>query len=207
MRKITLFIGGLIGFLLTSCGGGSVKIAEGLSPEEAQAVIKTEKSLPAGAKIENYQVVTSTLPLAIMETEYKSYRDAAYKARLDYRTNMTRGLTQVAEKNLATLQEIQNDIISKDEALKSQSPEYIFVLANVKERSRNDGNLTGFISIFDPQNLEPVDLIQVTTPLYNNAVMVTEALEGTLANPQPTSPGNLKTTNPIVDFILKSSPK
>lgn len=206
MKKYCFAIVALFSLLMVSCGGGSVKIDSNLSSEEAQAVLKTEKSLPGGAKMESYQVVKSKLPLALLESEYKSYRDKANKARIDYRTNITRGLDQVAQKNLETLKDLQTDIVEKSANLESTSPEYIFVLADVKERERRDGKLSGYISIFDPQNLEQVDLIQVTTPLYNNAVMVTEALQGTLSNPTQDEE-NPKSSNPVVNFILQSNPK
>ncbi|MCH5226374.1 MAG: hypothetical protein J1F16_00945 [Muribaculaceae bacterium] len=205
--KDLLFIFSFCVFItLSSCGNSSVKIDPNLSAEEAKAVVLTEKSLPGGSKIESYQVVVSTLPLALLDNEYKNLRDEANKARLDYRTNMTRGLPQIAQKNLETLQNIQNTIVEKSKNLEKSSPEYIFVLADVKEKNRRDNNLTGFIAVYDPKSLEQVDLLQVTTPLYNNAVMVTEALEGNLSNPEK---GNeiITSNNPIVDFILKSNPK
>ena len=207
-----------LGFLLTfvfeiglslafiSCGGSSVKIDPNLSSEEIQAVVKTEKSLPRDAKIESYEVVKSTLPLALLENEYRNLRDQVNKAKIDYRTNITRGLQQVAQKNIETLQSIQNVIIEKAANIESSSPEYIFVLANVKERGRRDGKHTGYIAIYDPTTLEGVDLIQVTTPLYNNAIMITEALDGTLINPSQNNE-NLKSINPVVNFILNSDPK
>lgn len=206
MKKFYLFLICLIGLTLASCGSGSVKIDPNLSSDEAQAVVKTEKSLPRTAKIESYEVVKSTLPLALLDNEYKGLRDQANKARIDYRTNMTRGLQQVAEKNIQTLQNIQNTIVEKSSNLQANSPEYIFVLAQVMERERKDGKLSGFIAIYDPNNLQQVDFLQVTTPLYNNAVMVTEALNGVLANPNPDNE-NLKSSNPVVNFILNSNPK
>lgn len=209
MKKYCLFITCAIGILITSCGGGSVKIDPNLSEQEVKALVATEKSLPRGSKIQSYEVVKSTLPLALLENEYKNLRDQAYKARIDYRTNMTRGLQQVAQKNVETLQNIQNTIVENCSRLQSSSPQYIFVLAEVKEKERRDGKTTGFIAVYDPENLEQVDLIQVTTPLYNNAVMITEALDGTLANPvqDPDITQTLKSTDPIVNFILNSNPK
>lgn len=194
-------------FIVSSCGNNHVKIDENLSREEAEIVIKTEKSLPRGSKILSYQVVNNTLPLALLDSEYKSFRDKANKARIDFRTNSARGLTSAAQNNLTTLKNIQSDIVKRDSDLMAQSPEYFFVLAEISERQRKDGNNTGIIAIFDPDNLEQVDLLQVTQPLYNNAVMVTEALNGTLANPTPENIENLKSNNPIVNFILRSHPK
>lgn len=206
MKKAFFAVVSGIMMFFASCGGGSVKIDPNLSAEEARAVVATEKSLPRTCVIESYEVVKSKLPLALMDTEYKSLRDQANKARIDYRTNMTRGLQQVAEKNIETLRNIQNTIVEKSSDLEASSPEYIFVLANVKERERRDGKLTGYIAIYEPANLEQLDLIQVTSPLYNNAVMVTEALAGTLTDPQPDNE-NLQSTNPVVNFVLHSSPK
>lgn len=208
MKKTSFIITCLIGFtlLLNSCGTGSVKIDPNLSSEEAQAVVKTEKSLPRSAKIESYEVVKSTLPLAMLENEYKGIRDQVNKARLDYRTNLTRGLQQVAEKNVETLQTIQKQIVEKSAAIANSSPEYIFVLTKVKEGERRDGKLSGYIAIYDPANIEQVDLVQVTTPLYNNAVMMTEALNGTLSNPASDNE-NITSMNPVVNFILSSNPK
>ena len=207
MKKSGFLKTGLVWLTLAfvSCGS-SVKIDPALSSEEAKAVVKTENSLPRSTKIESYEVVKSTLPLALLDNEFKNLRDQANKARIDYRTNMTRGLQQVAQNNLETLKNIQNIIIEKSVNLASSSPEYIFVLANVKEKERRDGHSTGIIAIYDQTNLEQVDLIQVTTPLYNNAVMVTEALSGTLVNPDQDKE-ILKSDNPVVNFILHSHPK
>ena len=206
MKNFFLIIVCLFVILMTSCGGRTVKIDPNLSPKEAQAVVKTEKSLSRGTKIESYQVVKSKLPLALLDNEYKNLRDQVYKARIDYRTNMTRSLQQVAQKNIETLQNIQDIIIEKFSNLESTSPEYIFVLADVKEKERRDGKLSGYIAVYDPANLEQIDLIQVTTPLYNNAVMVTEAINGTLINPNQDIE-NIKSSNPVVNFILNSNPK
>lgn len=208
MKKHCFIFFAVFSLLFVACGGSSVKIDDNLSSEEAQVVIKTEKSLPRGSKIESYQVVKSKLPLAMMDGPYKTYRDQANKARIDYRTNITRGLDQVAQKNLETLQNIQSQIVEKASNLETTSPEFIFVLANVKEKSRRDGNLTAYISVFDAQNLQQDDLVQVTTPLYNNAVMITEALNGKLSEPNPeTAAENLSSSNPVVNFILQSNPK
>ena len=206
MKKIGFLLISIVALAMAACGGGSVKIDPNLSPEEAEAVLKTEKSLPRGAIIESYEVVNATLPLALLESEYKGLRDQAYKARIDYRTNMTRGLQQVAQKNVETLQNIQNTIVEKSASMESNSPKYIFVLANVKEKERKDGNLSGFIAVFDPSTVELVDLVQVTTPLYNNAVMMTEALNGTLINPNQDL-DNISSSNTVVNFILNASPK
>lgn len=200
---ITAFV-----LFMASCGG-SMKIDNNLSSDEAKAVVATEKSLPRGVKIESYEVVKSKLPLALLESEYKNMRDKINKAQIDYKTNMTRGLQEVAQKNLETIKNCQVEIAEKAANLNATSPEYIFVLASVKESQRKDGKLTGVITIFDPSTLEKVDFIQVTTPLFNNAVMVTKALEGSLANPTDNflSNENLESTNPVVNFILHSNPK
>lgn len=206
MKKFCFIVTCLTVILFEACGGGSAKIDPNLSQEEIQVVKKTEKSLPRGASIESYEVVKSKLPLALLDSEYKDLRDQVNKARIDYRTNMTRGLQQVAEKNVESLQNIQNVIIEKSADLESTSPEYLFGLATVKERERKDGKLSGYIAVFDQTNLEQVDLIQVTTPLYNNAVMVTQALNKTLSDPSQNN-DNLNSSNPVVNFILNSNPK
>lgn len=194
--------------LLFSCGS-SVKTDPNLSKEESEAVVKTEKSLPRGDKMVSYEVVKEKLPLAILEAEYKAYRDQAYKAQLDYRACMTRGLNEAAQKNIEILKNIQNSIVEKSQNLESQSPEYIFVLAEVKERNHRDGKLSGFIAIYDSTTLERVDLIQVTTPLYKNAVMVTQALDGKLTDPTKNNmdSNDVSSSNPVVEFILTSNPK
>lgn len=162
--------------------------------------------MPKSAKIESYEVVKAKLPLALLDVEYKNLRDQANKACIDYHTNITRGLKQVAQKNIETLQSIQELIIEKSVELESSSPEYLFVLANVKEKERNDKKLSGFIAVYDPVSLDQVDLIQVTKPLYNNAVMMTEALSGDLVNPDQDK-DTITSDNPIVNFILHSNPK
>ena len=207
MKKICLLLSVVLILGITSCGNSSVKIDENLSKEEARAVVKTEKSLPRGSQIIDYQVVKTHLPLALLDTEYKNLRDQVFKARIDYRANVARGLKDYAQRNLETLKGIQSQIVYKDSSLTSGSPLYMFVLANVKEPTRKDGKDSGYIAIFDQETLDMVDLIQVTQPLYNNAVMVTEALNGTLANPDPTPVEKLKFSNPVVEFILNSNPK
>lgn len=206
MKKNFFILSFIYAMIMASCGTGSIKTDESMTQEESQAVIKTEKSLPRGAKMESYEVVKTTMPLALLDTEYKSLRDQANKARIDYRVNMTRGLQSMAEKNIQTLQRIQDLIVEKSANIDSTSPEYIFVLANVKEKERQDGNLSGYIAIYDIPDIEQVDLIQVTTPLYNNAVMMTEAMEGIWENPA-SQIENLNSSNPIVNFILNSHPK
>lgn len=209
MRNCWKFIGAFVVLLgMVSCGG-SVKIDPNLSKEEAQAVVMTEKSLPTGDKMVSYQVVKEKLPLALMDSEYKSYRDQAYKAQLDYRACVTRGLTEAAQKNVEILQGLQSSIREKSKQLESQSPEYIFVLAEVKERTRRDGKNSSFIGVYDPETMQQVDLIQATTPVYKNAVMVTQALDGTLCDPAKADPApdQISSTNPVVQFVLSSNPK
>lgn len=205
--NINMCICGMVFLMLTACSRSSVKIDDSLTPQQAKAVLTTEQSLSSGDEIVDYKVVEGTLPLAMLESEYKGVRDRVNKARIDYRTNITRNLQSVAQQNLATLTEIQSMIVEKDSALTAMSPQYIFVLAQVNEKSRRDGNTTGFIGIYDAENVQQLDFVQVTTPLYNNAVMVAEALNGTLVNPNPEAPDALETSNPVVDFILHSSPK
>lgn len=199
----------LLGLIMCSCGGSSIKIDPNLSPEEKEAVVKTEKSLPHGDKMVNYTIVKSTLPLALLDQEYKNMRDQVFKYRLDYINCMKRGLEAPAQKNLENLAQIQNIILEKSAALESASPQYIFVLAEVKERTRRDGKVSAFIAIYDSSTLQQTDLIQITTPIFKNAEMVTEALDGTLANPETFSnnPSELNSSNPIVNFILHSNPK
>lgn len=194
--------------ITVSCGRSSVKINPDLNETEVECVLKTENSLSRTDKIENYTVVYSTLPLSLLESEYKDFRDQVYKARLDYINCIKRGLEQPAQKQLDILKQIQDIILEKDSIINATSPEFLFVLAEVKENTRRDGNLTGYIAVFDPTTLEKVDLLQVTTPLYNNAVMMTEAINGTLADSQYVnqSSGKMQSANPVVNFILQSHP-
>lgn len=209
MKNLIKNIGSIIFIVIfISCSNNS-KFEGNFSGDELKAVKITEKSLPRGAKIEDIQVVKEKLPLALMETEYKSVRDRVYKARLDYRACMTRGLNAAAQKNAETLVEIQNIIREKAETLESASPQYLFVLAKTKERaSNNEEKLFGYIAVFDSNTLEKVDFMPVTTPLYNNAVMIAEALNGTLSNPSSTGDSeSLKIENPVVQFIVNCTPK
>ena len=193
--------------MFVGCGNGS-KFEDNFSGDDLKAVKITEKSLPRGAKIEECQVVKGKFPLALMDTEYKSVRDKVNKARLDYRSCVTRGLNEAAQKNAATLEEVQNLIREKSKTLEAASPEYLFVLAKVKERSANKDGLFGYIGVFDSKTMEKVDIIQVTTPVFNNAVMATEAVDGTLGDPASTGDAtSLKSDNPIVEFILGCTPK
>lgn len=204
---IKSFVGVILLMTAVSCGSGS-RFEGQFSGDELKAVKITQKSLPRGARIEDCRVVKAKLPLALMEPQYKSVRDKAFKARLDYRSCITRGLEAAAQKNEETLAEIQNLICDKSESLESTSPEYLFVLAKVKEPSAIKEGLYGYIGVFDIETMEKVDIIQVTTPLYNNAVMVTEALNGTLSNPMSNGDTtSLKVENPIVEFILGCTPK
>lgn len=197
----------ILAAIFMGCGNGS-KFDGNFSGDELKAVQITEKSLPRGAKIEDCKVVKAKLPLALLDTEFKSVRDNVNKARLDYRACITRGLNEAAQKNVETLAEIQNLILEKSETLESASPEYLFVLVKVRERSATKEDVFGYIAVFDPKTMEKVDIIQVTTPVFNNAVMVTEALDGTLSDPASNGDiATLKTDSPIVEFILSCTPK
>lgn len=193
--------------LLVGCGNSS-KFEGQYSGEDLKAVLITEKSLPRGAKIEDCKVVRGKLPLALMESEYKSIRDKVNKTRLDYRSCLTRGLDAAAQKNAKALADIQTLIQEKSISLASTSPEYLFVLANVEERGASNRGPVGYITVFDPESMEKVDMMQVTRPLYNNAVMVTEAINGALSDPVATTDAaSLKCDNPVVEFILGCNPK
>lgn len=208
MKNILSAFGILILMLISLSCNNTSKFEERFSGKELKAVLLTEKSLPHGAKIEDCKVIQGKLPLALLQNEYKSVRDNVNKARLDYRTCLTRGLNTAAQKNVDMLNEIQMLIQEKSQSLEASSQEFIFVMATVKERSTNKNVLTGYIAVFDPETLEKVDFIQVNRPLYNNAVMVTEALNGTLSDPTANDETeSLKSDNPIVNFILGCEPK
>lgn len=208
-RFVVAGVVSLLLVMMSGCGGGSVKFDSGMSEQDREAVLKTKSSLSSGDKMESFSVVTSKLPLALLEPEYKSVRDEVNKAKLDYINCLKRGLDGPAQQKLEILKQVQTTIQEKDSSINVGSGEYIFVLADVKERTRRDGNLTGFIAVYDPETLEQVDFMQVTTPLYNNAVMMTEALEGRLADPKyfTENPSELTSNNPVVSFILRSNPK
>lgn len=209
MKSFTKILGiTILMFTLFGCSKGS-KFDDKFSGDDLKAVKITEKLLPKGAEIEDCEVVRGKLPLALLEDKYKNTRDLVNKARIDYRTCMTRGLNDAAQKNVETLAKTQDQIREKSRSLEESSPEHMFVLAKVKEkRSNNKEGLTGYIAVFDAGTLEKVDMMQVTTPLYNNAVMVTEALNGRLADPSSGAEStSLKSDNPVVAFILGCTPK
>lgn len=159
----------------------------------------------------DHQVVSGQFPAEMMADAFKAYRDAVFKAQLDYRACQTRGLKAGMEKAVATIAECQAGIKSKVEELEKvqANAEHLFVLATIEEKGRTGKIHSGLIVVFNPETLDMEQWVPITTPVQNNAVLITNAVNGSLIDNGMEANQDLASvaTNPIVKFILQSSAK
>ena len=191
---------------LSSCSGSSS--SGGNTPEE-KAVSYVKKQLKRQGKLVDYQIVNGQLPIEMMADDFKAYRDAVFKARLDYRACQVRGLKAGMEKAVATITECQEGIKSKvDELSQAQTgDEHIFVLGTVEKKG--NGNKFNIVVAFNPETMEMEKWETVTTPIQNNAILLTNALSESLLNYGMRQDENLDSlantvNDPVVKFILTS---
>lgn len=173
--------------VLSSCSSGSS--SSGNTPEE--------------------QVVNGELPVALMADEFKAYRDAVFKAQLDYRTCQVRGLKAGMEKAVATIAECQEGVKSRVEELSKglTGSEHLFVLGTVERKGSH--SQVGIVVVFNPETMEMEKWETVTTPIQNNAVLLTNALSESLLDYSMSQNQNLDSlanavNDPVAKFILKS---
>ena len=192
--------------VLSSCSGGSS--SGGDTPEE-RAVNYVKKQVKKEGKLVDYEVVNGELPVALMADEFKAYRDAVFKAQLDYRTCQVRGLKAGMEKAVATIAECQEGVKSRVEELsKAQTGgEHLFVLGTVERKGSH--SQVGIVVVFNPETMEMEKWETVTTPIQNNAVLLTNALSESLLDYSMSQNQNLDSlanavNDPVVKFILKS---
>lgn len=196
--------------LLFSCGSAGSSDSN-LSAEENEAVAYVKKHLNKGEKLISYEIAKSEMPTALLSEELKSYRDAAYKAALDYQSCKTRGIEQGMEKAKQSLISCQEDICNVNTQFtqsEAGKKEYLFVLGKVDNRN---GSKSKIIAAFDTENKTNELWLPLTKPVYNNALMVSACLSGKLIeislNPQDNPVGIIgKISNPIVNFIIDSEP-
>lgn len=201
----------MIALVLSSCTSGSAP--KGNSQEE-KAVSSVKMRLESNAKLVDYQVVKGQIPIEMMADELKPFRDIVFKARLDYGTCKVRGLEAGMEQALAKIKECQEGIkgIAEEFAKAQTRSEHIFVLATIEEKSAVGKKQSSLIAVLNPRTKEIEKWEPITTPIKNNAVMVVKAMRGTLLDDGADSNQNISSladaeTNPIVKFILKSTPK
>ena len=205
MKK--LFLGLMVlTAVLSSCSGGSS--SGGNTPEE-RAVNYVKKQVKKEGKLVDYEVVNGELPVALMADEFKAYRDAVFKAQLDYRACQVRGLKAGMEKAVATIAECQEGVKSRVEELsKAQTGgEHLFVLGTVERKGSH--SQVGIVVVFNPETMEMEKWETVTTPIQNNAVLLTNALSESLLDYSMSQNQNLDSlanavNDPVVKFILKS---
>ena len=192
--------------LLSSCSGSSA--SGGNTPEE-KAVNYVKKQTKKQGKLVDYQIVNGQWPMEMMADEFKAYRDAVFKAQLDYRACQVRGLKAGMEKAVATIAECQEGVKGKVEELsKTQAGgEHLFVLGTVERKGSH--SQVGIVVMFNPETMEMEKWETVTTPIQNNAVLLTNALSGSLLDYSMSQSPNLDSlanavTDPVVKFILKS---
>ena len=211
MKQFFLCLIAMAAMLLTSCSSNPASSAD--TPEE-KAVSYVKKQLKRNGKLIDYQVVREQLPAEMMADAFKAYRDAVFKAQLDYRACQTRGLKAGMEKAVATIAECQAGIKSKVEQLeKAQADdEHIFVLATIEEKGRTGKIHSGLIVVFNPETLDMEQWVPITTPVQNNAILLTSVANGAIPDNGMNANQNLDSlasvaTNPVVKFILQSSAK
>lgn len=207
MKNLFLILSLLIAFGMASC---SSNIAPNDNTQEGKAVKFVKKQLKKNGKLLDYQIVNGQLPAEVMADEFKAYRDAVFKARLDYRACEVRGLKAAMEQNIAKIEKCQELVKEKAEELtKAQADsEHLIVLATVEEKGRAGKFQSHLIAVFHPETLELEKWLPITTPVKNNAIMIVNAQNGTLLNADE-DPESLtgKTEDPVVQFILRSNPK
>ena len=207
MKNLLLILGILIAIGMTSCSSNATPDD---NTQEGKAVKLVKKQLKKNEKLIGYQVVNGQLPIEVMADEFKAYRDAVYKARLDYRACEVRGLKAAMEQNVAKIEKCQELVKEKaDELAKEQADDkHVIVLATVEEKGRAGKFLSHLIVAFHPETLKQEMWLPITTPVKNNAIMIVNAQNGTLLDADE-DPENLisKTEDPVVRFILKSTPK
>lgn len=196
--------------LMSSCSFDSSTNISGLGDKETKAV-KYVKTHLDGARLVKYEIVEEQLPLSVYSDYFKKYRDEVYKAQLDYKSCQTRGIQQGMEKALNTILNCQTEIVDRIHKMSESADtcKYLIVLADVKERSGNPGNL---IVAFNPQTLKMEKWISITTPIQNNAALIINSKSQTLLPYSLTMKQNFDSlantvTNPVDRFILLSSPK
>ena len=208
MKNLFLISFLIMAAMLLSCSSG-----KGDSQED-KAVSYVKKRLERNTKMVDYQVVKGQMPLEMMADELKSYRDIVFKARLDYNTCKVRSLQAGMDMALAKIKECQDGIKGiADELAKTQAGgEHIFVLATLEEKSVLGKRQSSLIAGLNPETMEIEKWVPVTTPVKNNAIMVANAMNGSLLDDGMDSNENVDkladaTENPIVRFILKSTAK
>ena len=197
--------------VVSSCSSGSSPKGES---QEGRAVSYVKKHLERNTKLVDYQVVKGQMPIEMMADELKNYRDIVFKARLDYGACKVRGLAAGMEQALAKIKQCQEGINGiADELAKTQAnSEHIFVLATIEEKSALGKRQSNLIAVLNPETMEIEKWVPVTTPVKNNAIIVANAMNGSLLDDGMDSNENVgkladATENPIVRFILKSTAK
>ena len=209
MKKLLFCLVVLLAASMTSCSSNS---APNDNTAEGKAVKFVKKQLKKNGKLLDYQIVNGQLPVEIMADEFKAYRDAVFKARLDYRACQVRGLKAAMEQNIAKIQSCQELVKDKVAVLsKAQADsEYVIMLATVEEKGRAGKFQCHLIAAFNPETLELEKWLPITTPVKNNAIMIVNALNNSLLEADDNQDMDslaAKTTDPVVQFILKSTPK
>ena len=206
MKNLFLCLMVLAAGVLSSCSGGSA--SGGNTPEE-KAVNYVKKQVKKEGKLVDYQVVSGEWPIELMADAFKAYRDTVFKAQLDYRACQVRGLKAGMEKAVATIAECQEGVKSKVEELeKAQTGgERLFVLGTVERKGSR--SQSGIVVVFNPETMEMEQWATVTTPIQNNAVLLTNALSESLLNYGMRQDENLDSlantvNDPVVKFILTS---
>lgn len=206
MKKPLILILAFVALIISSCTGG----APTDGGAEAIALYYVKSQLKRTAEVTDYTMLTAPLSPAVNADAFKAYRDAVNKARLDYSTCQVRGIQMGMDKALATIESAQTDVKAlADQLSLADTVNHVIVLATLKE---NSGLTSQLIAVFNPSTIEPELWLPVTTPVQNNAILIANALHGTLLDYAMTPAQNLDSlaatvADPVVQFILRSNPK
>lgn len=200
--------------ILSACSSKSHPSALSGNSQEEKAVHYVRLHLEKKTELQSYKVVNGDFPIVLMSDEFKPYRDAVYKAQLDYRTNHVRGLQVGMDKAVATLLQCQNEIKNQVENFRQSHADgdYITVLATLRDNNMSHQTEYNLIVVFDSQTLNMEKWETITTPIQNNAILMTGALNGTLLTEGIGMNQNLDSlaatvTDPVIKFILQSVPR
>lgn len=212
MKNLFLIIISLCCLIISSCSSNpGIPINENTA--EGKALKTVKKQLKRHGVLVSYEIINGQLPIELNSDNFKKYRDAVYKASLDYRSCKVRNLKAGMEKAINTIETCQVEVKDKVEAMvqTNDKTDYLIVLATAKEKGNLHGN-SSYIAVFNPETMNMEKWITITTPIQNNAILISNAMSDHLMQYGMEMNQNLDSlantvNNPIVKFILKSNPK
>ena len=209
MKRLRFFIAALLCVVITSCTSDADLKKYG---DDAWMMKTIRKHFAKKSEITDCVFLTSPMPLELVcSGPFKSYRDAVYKAALDYRACKTRGLGQAMEKSLLKIGEYQNLAASRLPAIIEENDRTEFRIALITADNGHNPPKS-IIAVFDPATKQMVGWETVTVPIQNTAAFIVNVERGSLVQYSLNGSQNLDSLaavvdNPVTKFILTSHAK